>query len=228
MPAAMQIIHERMWSTAPFCRHNTAAQKMASIFVTARVNRRGKLCLAVIATNASSMSRKFIRRFMPRPEAIKNNRSLRFLGQRLHDPNLWHLNRYSVSSAVLLGFMVAFIPLPVHTLVVAALAIWWRANLPLALGATWISNPLTIPPQFYMAYKLGAALLHEPPTQFDFNLDLHQLAAQIGHIWQPLLLGCLVSGVAAGLLGAAAVRLLWRAQVTLRWRARQRRRGNRV
>lgn len=96
------------------------------------------------------MTRKLFQRFLLRPEAITNNRSLRFLRHWLHDPNLWHLNRYSVSTAVFLGFMIAFIPLPVHTIAVAAAAIWWRANLPIGLAAVWISNPLTIPPQFYM------------------------------------------------------------------------------
>lgn len=173
------------------------------------------------------MARKQLRRFMPDPHSLRNSRSLRLFGRWLHDPNLWHLNRRSVSSAVFIGFSVAFVPLPIHTLLAAAAAIRWRANLPLSLAGVWISNPVTIPAQFYMSYKLGALLLRQPPAPFEFQLSLHWLGSEFGYVWQPLLLGCLVSGLSVGLLGAAAVRILWRLQVVMRWRARQRRRSAR-
>jgi uncharacterized protein (DUF2062 family) len=169
------------------------------------------------------MSRKLFQRFTPSPELIREHRSLRFLGKWLHDPNLFHLNRYSASSAVFIGFLVAFIPLPIHTLVAAAAAIWWRANLPISLAAVWISNPFTIPPQFYVAYRLGARLLQQQPQHLHFELSLRWFSMEFHAVWQPLLLGCLVCGLIAGVFGAGIVRLLWRIQVALRWRARQQR-----
>lgn len=173
------------------------------------------------------MARNLFRRFMPRPETLQRNRSLRFLGKWLHDPNLWHLNRHSVAKAVFIGFAVAFVPLPVHILLAGTLAVWWRANLPLSLAGVWISNPITIPAQFYVAYKLGSSLLRQPPMAFDFQLSLNWLGSEFTHVWQPLLLGCLLCGLAVGLAGALAVRILWRWQVVLRWRARQRQRAMR-
>jgi len=171
------------------------------------------------------MARKFIRRFMPDQKHIKNSRSLRFFGKWLHDPNLWHLNRHSIATAAFIGCAVAFVPLPIHTLLVTALAIRFRANLPLSLAFIWISNPVTIPAQFYMAYKFGALLLRQPHAPFHFELSLQWLSTEFSYVWQPLLLGCALIGLSAGVLAGALVHGLWRLQVILRWRARRRRRA---
>ncbi|HET8711441.1 MAG TPA: DUF2062 domain-containing protein [Spongiibacteraceae bacterium] len=172
------------------------------------------------------MLRKLIKRLTPTPETLRNHPSLRFIQHWLHDPNLWHLNRYSVSTAVFIGFFIAFVPLPVHMIAAALLAIWWRANLPVAVGAVWISNPVTIPPQFYIAYKIGAFLLRHPQHRFTFELSLHWARNEFDAIWQPLLLGCLICGLATAALGWIAMRILWRIQATTRWRARQYRRAH--
>lgn len=169
------------------------------------------------------MPRKFFRRFAPSRQTIDQNPSLRLFRRWLVDPNLWHLNRYSVSSAMFIGLLVAFIPLPMHIITAAMLAIWWRANLPISLAVIWISNPVTIPMQFFMAYKVGAALLSHPPLAMQFELSWHWLSSEFLYIWQPLLLGCLVCGLSAAFMGAGLVRLAWRIHVVTKWRARQRR-----
>ncbi|MDB6062820.1 MAG: ATP-binding protein [Verrucomicrobiaceae bacterium] len=163
---------------------------------------------------------------MPDPEKLRQHRSLRFFQRWLNDPNLWHLNRYSVSAAVFIGLLIAFIPLPIHIVICTLVAIWWRANLPIALSVIWISNPFTIPPQFYMAYKVGSLLLRRPEHHFSFELSLQWLGSEFSFIWQPLLLGCAVCGFAAAFLGAALVRIIWRLQVIARWRARKNHRQN--
>lgn len=170
------------------------------------------------------MPLRLLRRLVPNPATIRQHRSLRLVQHWLDDPNLWHMNRYSVSSAIFIGFLVSFVPLPVHTPLVALIAIWWRANLPTALAATWLSNPLTIPVQFYFAYETGTWLLHQPQQNFAFQLSMQWLREEFNAIWQPLLLGCLVCGLVAAFLGAAFARLVWRVQVMARWKARQHRR----
>lgn len=168
------------------------------------------------------MFQRLIDRLAPDAETLRKHRFLRLFQHRLQDPNLWHLNRYSVSSAVFIGFFVAFTPLPIHMVTAALVAIMWRANVPVALSAVWLSNPLTIPPQFYFAYKIGARILHQPQNNFAFELSLQWLRNEFNSLWQPLLLGCLICGFAAAALGWAGVRIIWRLQVTARWRARQR------
>ena len=95
------------------------------------------------------MTKKFIQRFLPDPTWIKNHQSLRFLGDWLHDPNIWHLNRRSASMAVFIGLFIAFVPLPSQMLMAAVLAVLLRVNLPLSVLLVWVSNPITMPPLFY-------------------------------------------------------------------------------
>ncbi|MEC8208404.1 MAG: DUF2062 domain-containing protein, partial [Pseudomonadota bacterium] len=45
------------------------------------------------------MPKKFIRRFLPDHQSIKQNKALKIFGKVLHEPNLWHLNRRSASGA---------------------------------------------------------------------------------------------------------------------------------
>ena len=98
------------------------------------------------------MARKFLKRFFPTPAAIKSNPALHFLGDLLHDPNLFHLNRHSVSVAFFVGIFVAFaLPIPGQMAIAAVAALYFRCNLPISVALVWITNPLTIPFFFYFA-----------------------------------------------------------------------------
>lgn len=173
------------------------------------------------------MPRHRLRRLIPAAQAFSQHRALRPFGPLIHDANLWHLNRYSVSTAVFVGIFFAFIPLPLQSLMAAGVAIVVRCNLPLAVLLIWISNPVTMPPMFYATYKLGAWLMGIPPQPFHFEFTREWFALQIIDAWQPLLLGSVVAGLLFGLLGFIAIRLLWRQAVVRRWQARKLRRKQR-
>jgi uncharacterized protein (DUF2062 family) len=142
-------------------------------------------------------------------------------GKLLHDANLWHLNRRSVSGAFCCGLFWAFIPIPLQMLASAASAIVFRVNLPIAVALVWLTNPLTMPPVFYFNYVVGAKLLGEPITVTDFDASVAWLESVIAQIWEPLLLGSLVSGTLAGLIGYAGMRGFWRWHVLRQYRRRQ-------
>ena len=167
------------------------------------------------------MPRKLLRRFLPTPHRIRSERSLRLFGKLLLRRELWSLHRRSVAKATAVGLFVAFIPLPTQMLMAAAAAIVLGFNLPVAVVMVWVTNPLTIPVVFYGAYRLGAWLLHTPPHPVHFQVSFSWFAGQVGEIWLPLLLGSLVAGVAAGILGYFVVNLLWRLHVARSWRARR-------
>lgn len=160
------------------------------------------------------MPKKFIKRYMPDTEKIRNNKQLnKVFGTLLHDPNLLHLNRRSVSMAFLVGLFMAFVPLPSQMIMAAAVAIYIRCNLPISVALVWISNPVTMPPIFYFAYKVGATILNTPERAFTFDLSWEWLGTELAAIWEPFLLGCLVCGVVFGVLGFGLIRLLWRLHI---------------
>ncbi len=170
------------------------------------------------------MPRRFIKRYMPHPDRIKGNTSLRFLGQLIHDPNLWHLNRHSVARAMAIGLFWAMIPMPMQMLAAAATAIPARANLPISVSLVWLTNPLTMPPVFYCSYMLGSWLMDTPAMQMPEEITLDWITGILVSHWQPLYLGSLVGGVLVALAGYLLTRLYWSWWVRRNWRKRQQRR----
>jgi len=118
------------------------------------------------------------------------------------------------------GLFCAFIPVPFQMLLAAASAIPFRVNLPLSVGLVWVSNPITMPPMFYLCYLVGNALLAEPPQPFAFEASWEWLMHSISTIGPAFLLGCLVLGTLSSFIGYIGIRLLWRQSVVKAWRRR--------
>lgn len=168
------------------------------------------------------MPRKFIKKFLPDHDKIRNHVHLnRIFGTLLHDPNLLHLNRRSVSSAFAIGLFMAFVPVPFQMILAAAAAIIVRCNLPIAVGLVWITNPVTMPPIFYFAYKVGTWILGTPIREIQFELSLEWLGSELSAIWEPFLLGCFVCGTISAALAYGTVRLLWRLRLVSHIKARK-------
>ncbi|KPJ96016.1 MAG: hypothetical protein AMJ53_01550 [Gammaproteobacteria bacterium SG8_11] len=172
------------------------------------------------------MPKKFIKRFIPHHDTIHSHKALRFLGPLIQDPFLLHLNRRSVSGAVGVGLFLAFVPVPFQMILAAISAVIIRINLPITMAMVWITNPITIPPMFYFAYKVGVWLLGTPKQEFDFELSWEWLTDSLGTIWEPFLLGCFFVGSAAGLLGSITIRYLWRLKVQQSWNERKQKRSD--
>jgi uncharacterized protein (DUF2062 family) len=173
------------------------------------------------------MPKKFLKRIVPSPDRIRDIKSLRVLGDWVYDGNLWHINRYSASMAFFVGLFVAFIPAPGQTLIAAVLAVLLRCNLPLSVGLVFLTNPVTMPPIFYMAYKIGALIIDVPVTEIDFEPGFDWLSNSLAAIWQPFLLGSLICGLFSGSLGYLIVNQLWRWRVARHWHKRKRKRADR-
>ncbi len=166
------------------------------------------------------MPRHLIKRYTPDPAALKKHKHLRHLGALLHDENLWHLNRRSVSGGVAAGLFWAMIPIPAQMVAAALTAIACRINLPISVALVWITNPITIPPVFYFNYLVGTWLLGAPADVGEFQLSAEWIMAEINAIWKPLCLGSVVIGILLGGIGYAAMRVYWRWHVLKRFRTR--------
>ena len=172
-----------------------------------------------------------LQKLLPSPDALKQDKRLTVLGDWLHDPNIWHINRRSVSGACGIGFAAAWCPFPIQMFLAAALAIYFRKNLPVAAFTTWITNPVTVPPMFYFAYWIGTLILGIQPISLldlDVQLSLDWFFTQLGVSWRPFFLGCAVLSIGSGILGYLAMQLLWRYHVVTKMRQRKQRMINRI
>jgi uncharacterized protein (DUF2062 family) len=167
------------------------------------------------------MPRKFLKKYSPSPKTIRENKALSCLGESIHQPNLWCMNRHSVAKAFAIGLFCAWIPLPFQTVMAALLAIYYRAHLPLSVALVFVTNPITIPPMFYFAYRLGGLMLGIEPQEVDMSLSWDWLGTTLAHIWQPLLLGCLILGVLSSVGGYFFIRSLWKKNIKKRWQERK-------
>ncbi len=114
--------------------------------------------------------------------------------------------------AFAVGLSLMWLPLPMQTLTATLTALYVRANVPLSAALVWVTNPVTIPPMYFAAYKLGLALLGESaPTATQW--DWHNLSEIIRTLWQPLFLGCGVMALFSAIAGYIGVNILWRVSV---------------
>ncbi|WP_404296861.1 DUF2062 domain-containing protein [Halomonas sp.] len=170
------------------------------------------------------MPRRLLQRYMPHPETLRRQRSLRFMGHLIGNPTLWVLSRRSVANAFSVGLFSAMLPIPFQ-MAIAALGAWLaRANLPLSVGLVWITNPLTMPLIFYGNYRLGAWLMNTPAREVPNRLSTRWIAEQMVDILPALAVGSMVNAIVLALLGNVVIRLIWRWQVSRNWKARRRRR----
>ena len=142
----------------------------------------------------------------------------------LHDPRLWGVRRRWVVPAFSLGLFVAFLPFPGHTLMGALAALALRVNIPVAAVSTWVSNPATMFPMYYLAYRVGSALLGWELEPFEFEMSFDWVMHTFVNIWQPMLLGSILLGAAAALVGYIVLDVLWRLSLA---NYKSRKRGNR-
>ncbi|MCL1136989.1 DUF2062 domain-containing protein [Shewanella pneumatophori] len=166
------------------------------------------------------MPKKFIEKFMPKPETLREHKHLRMFGDLLLKPNLWTLNRHSAPGAFAVGLFVAWLPMPFQMVLAAALAILFNVNLPLSVALVWITNPITMPFMFYIAYLLGATLLGHEPQAFNFEASWHWVQASLETIGPPFLLGCVVLAGVFALLGYFVINTLWKYSVLFKWKNR--------
>lgn len=177
-----------------------------------------------------------LERFLPTRDAITQSRLLRWLGPRIHDPLLWHVNRRSVARGVAMGVFFGLM-IPVAQIPAAAIAsLLLRGNLWIAAVSTLVSNPLTYGPLYYFAYRLGAGVLgtRTPANLSAADADqplrsmdtLAQAWTWLTGIGQPLLLGMLIMAVTGTVIAYWGTQLVWRLRVGAKLRRlRQERRA---
>ena len=174
-----------------------------------------------------------LKAWLPTPQAIRENRWLRWMGPALHHPRLWHLSRKGIALGLALGIFFGFL-VPLGQIPLAAgAAIALRANLPMAVASTLVTNPVTFAPVYYGAYRLGLVVMgqtaggearahafldkaHQTPPP---DLSLHQRFMRTLHhlttVGKPLVVGLAIVATVSGLLVYFLISAIWTLRV--RW-----------
>jgi uncharacterized protein (DUF2062 family) len=130
--------------------------------------------------NRTSLRRRMLQLFLkvaPRKRKLKGGILHRLVGDRLFDPDVWKLSARSVSAGLGVGTFVALTPtFPMQMIIAAVLAYVFRVNVPAALAACWITNPLTMPIIFPLEYYLGSWIssVFSLPDVADFAQPLEE------------------------------------------------------
>lgn len=170
----------------------------------------------------------WLRRHIPTRETVHNYRLLRPFAPHLSQPALWRLTRRSVPRAVALGLFVGVIIPVMHTALAAILAIPLRANVAITAAFTLVINPLTIPPLYYAAYRIGSWELHHDATLVNpaaaerFSSELSRMLFWFHQASGAIAVGVLTIAVGSALIGYFGSAFAWRS-----WLASRRRRRNR-
>lgn len=182
-----------------------------------------------------------IKRLMPTPEALANNRWLRWLGPSLMHPRLWHMSRRGVAVGAAIGVFFAFITPIAQIPLSAAVSIALRANIPAAVVATLVNTPPTFGPVYYAAWWLGSQVLDEPidddhtpqvlagkPATLQAPGDAlsgwPKWLATMQEIGKPLLVGTLIFSFVFSALAYLLVNGVWHLRVRGKRQRRLRRR----
>jgi uncharacterized protein len=180
-----------------------------------------------------------LKRLVPSRQAIENNRWLRWMGPSLKHPRLWHMSRKGIALGMALGVFFGFL-IPFGQIPPAAvLAVVLRANVPVAIASTLVTNPVTFGPVYYGAYHLGKlVLLQSEPSPEELEalkakttsseeipegLTLKQRAQfaweHLGDVGKPLFVGLSIVATLSGMATYFLVHWVWLVRVRVaRWR----------
>ena len=169
---------------------------------------------------------RWIAPHVPRRENLHRYRLLRPFAARLSRSDLWRLNQRSVPRAVAVGLGVGIIIPVLHMVFAALLAVPTRANVAIAAGVTLVVNPLTIPPMYYAAYRIGTWELQretivDAARAENASGELSRMLFWIHEASGPIALGIVTLALAMSILGYVFSSLGWRWWVSSRWRARR-------
>ncbi|SFV57766.1 hypothetical protein MNB_SV-6-124 [hydrothermal vent metagenome] len=118
------------------------------------------------------------------------------------------INRKSVSKGVLVGLFWGFIPMPMQMLAVLFTTPFLKFNVPIAISMVWLSNPITMPPMYYMEYLTGNFILgREGIASVELTIDWFK--ENLDNIFIPLYVGTAFYSIVVSSIIYLLVNQLW-------------------
>ncbi|MBF0170650.1 MAG: DUF2062 domain-containing protein [Nitrospinae bacterium] len=142
-----------------------------------------------------------LRARLPDRERVARSFLFRRFGAPLLANQLWRWERGPVAAGMAMGLFVAATPTLGQMVIVAMLALRFKTNLPVALAACWITNPVTMPFIYYGEFLLGAAVAARFGAQPPAGVSPETVVAGGGMIVAMVLLGSALVAPASALVG---------------------------
>lgn len=176
------------------------------------------------------MAKNFFKSWLPSPEKVNHLKIMKIFGQHTLNPQLWYVNRRSISNAMFIGTFWGILPIPLHSALIILTVLMFEANLPIALLLAWIMNPFTVVPILIFAFWIGAKIYQVKMINQDMLLGVfHQIMHWIqnfghGHIdfslAKILATGLFFEALLFAILFFLGTRIYWRWSVVRKWQNR--------
>ncbi|HTH43621.1 MAG TPA: DUF2062 domain-containing protein, partial [Oxalicibacterium sp.] len=138
-----------------------------------------------------------------------------------------------VAGGLAVGLFVGILVPFAQTLFGAIGAIMLRVNLPVAAFATFATNPFTVPPLYYAAYRLGNLLLNNGSADDSMRMAgkvaseqgvvshwFANLLEWLHNVGPQLMIGLAVIATVSAVLAYVSVNVAWKLRARYRWHKR--------
>jgi len=127
---------------------------------------------------AAAIRKRYLRlvrrayRFLRSPK-LRRHKFLQKILSPIFDRELWHPCRDTVAHGLAIGLFVGQLPIIGQMVLAAIGAVRFRANVPIAIAACWLTNPITHPPIILFQERFGDFLREK------LHIPIHPLLKQI-------------------------------------------------
>ena len=168
-------------------------------------------------------------RLLKHPRRLKRYRVLRWFSRHFLDKHVWKPTQHTLAGGLAVGMLITSILFPGQMPVAIILAGLLRVNVPIAVVACWLSNPVTFAPMIVAEVKVGEWFLHLVGVASDgtaaiakarsFISDTYHGQMPFGEVWhrfyellgvaKELYVGAAVVGVLLAIASYAGVYGVW-------------------
>jgi uncharacterized protein (DUF2062 family) len=173
---------------------------------------------------------RLYRRFR-HPRLLKNSRGMRWFARHFLDKSVWRPTRHTFAGGLAVGLFVMMLVIPGQMPLALLIAALLRVNIPIAVVACWVTNPVTMAPVAWWEVEFGNWLIRltglgdPPPLGWHEIKAMTEMVSSWSTLWEffaklkpwagSLYLGGVVLGGLLAPVGYAVSYLLWDLLLTL-------------
>lgn len=173
---------------------------------------------------------RFYRRFR-HPRVLKKSRLMSWFSRHFLDKTVWKPTRHTFAGGLAVGLFVMMLVIPGQMPLAVFIAALLRLNIPIAIVACWITNPVTMAPVAWWEIEFGnwflraTGLGNPPPLGWEELKNMIELISSWSTFWDffaklkpwvaSLYLGGVMLGAILAPVGYVLSYLLWDVALTL-------------